>query len=77
MPKPTIRILCFGASLVEGFTQGGLRYTPYSTTMAQILQEELPGLEVVVDVDGKSAQTVVLHYGGRLERRFESEFFIT
>jgi hypothetical protein len=65
-----LRILCFGASLVEGFTQSGMKYTPYSTSMVRKLKEEFPAAELQADVDGKSGQMVVLHFKNRMKKRF-------
>lgn len=67
------RILCFGASLVEGFTQGGRKYTPYSISMAKKLKEKLPHTQFKIDVDGKSGDTVTFDYRSRMERRFSGE----
>ncbi|KAG9238696.1 SGNH hydrolase-type esterase domain-containing protein [Amylocarpus encephaloides] len=54
MPKKEIRILCFGASLTEGYLQYGLYYKPYSTTMKSILEERLGA--VSVETKGKSGE---------------------
>lgn len=42
MPRKTLRILCFGDSLTQGFHGFGTGESPYSTQLAQRLQEVLP-----------------------------------
>jgi hypothetical protein len=63
-----LRILCFGASLVEGFTQYGLKYTPYSISMSKKLLEKWPQMKLDVDVNGVSGDMVTGGYRGRMER---------
>lgn len=65
-----LRILCFGASLVEGFTQYGLRYTPYSVSMSTKLKQKWSETELKVDVGAKSGDMVTDGYRVRMERRF-------
>lgn len=66
-----LRILCFGASLVEGFTQSGLRYTPYSVSMSRKLKRKWPEMKLDVDVNGMSGDMVTGGYRGRMERACE------
>jgi hypothetical protein len=68
-----LRIFCFGASLVEGFTQYGLKFTPYSISMSKKLAEKLPQVELKIDVDGKSGDMVTGGYKERMKRRFPGE----
>ena len=42
MPRKTLRILCFGDSLTQGFHGFGMGESPYSTQLAQRLREILP-----------------------------------
>lgn len=42
MPRKTLRILCFGDSLTQGFHSFGMGESPYSTQLAQRLREALP-----------------------------------
>ncbi len=42
MPRKTLRILCFGDSLTQGFHSFGMGESPYSTQLAQRLREILP-----------------------------------
>lgn len=65
-----LRILCFGASLVEGFTQGGSRYTPYSVSMCKALAQKLPQVQLKADVHGQSGAMVTNGYQRRMERVF-------
>jgi hypothetical protein len=69
-----LRILCFGASLVEGFTQGGFRYTPYSISMSRKLREKWPQMKLDVDVNGMSGDMVTGGYKARMERACEFGF---
>lgn len=64
-----VRILCFGASLVEGHTDSGMRYTPYSTWLLKALQEHYPGREFDMVTDGVSGDMVTGGYKGRMRRR--------
>ena len=68
MAHPTpIRILCFGASITAGWTQLGLRYHPYATTLTAHLQAAHPEQRFSVQVDGLPGDTVVQgQYGPRL-----------
>ena len=68
-----LRILCFGASLVEGFTDGGFKYTPYSVSMAKKLVQKFPQLELKIDVEGKSGDMVTGGYKRRMEQMFLGE----
>jgi hypothetical protein len=68
-----LSILCFGASLVEGFTQSGLKYTPYSVSMSKKLMQKFPQLRVKITVEGRSGDMVTVGYKGRMERMFSGE----
>jgi hypothetical protein len=67
--KP-LRILCFGDSLTEGYTNNGLNYIPYSDTLLQKLQSA-PSLtskyDITVDTDGMSGDQVTGSFRGRME----------
>jgi hypothetical protein len=52
----------------------GRRYTPYSVSMAKKLKEKLPNVQLRIDVDGKSGQTVTLHYRSRMEKNFSGQW---
>jgi hypothetical protein len=62
---PPLSILCFGASLVEGYTSSGATYSPYSITLSRLLKERFPGRQITVETDGKSGDLVT---GGFAER---------
>ena len=66
-----LRILCFGASLVEGYTQYGLKYTPFSTSMSTKLQQKWPDVKLDVDVNGVSGDMVTGGYRASMERACE------
>lgn len=42
MPRKTLRILCFGDSLTQGFYSFGMGENPYSARLAERLQAVLP-----------------------------------
>lgn len=42
MPRKTLRVLCFGDSLTQGFHSFGMGESPYSTRLAERLREVLP-----------------------------------
>jgi len=58
MPPANLCILNFGASLVRGHTDYGLRATPYATWMKERLEARWPGTELDVVVDGVSGDMV-------------------
>jgi lysophospholipase L1-like esterase len=62
-----LRILCFGASLVEGYTQRGSRYTPYATPMRRKLEKQFPDIELHVMVDGMSGDKVTEGFKVRMK----------
>jgi hypothetical protein len=63
---PPLSILCFGASLVEGYTSSGATYSPYSITLSQLLKERFPGRQITVETDGKSGDLVTGGFAGRM-----------
>jgi hypothetical protein len=66
--KKPLRILCFGDSLTEGYTQHGLHYTPYSNTLLDKLRSNLSlstRYNISIDTDGMSGDQVT---GGFLTR---------
>jgi len=68
MAKPqSLRILCFGASLVRGHTENGTKATPYATWMKKKLEGH-GSKEVQADVDGVSGDMVTRGgYKSRME----------
>jgi hypothetical protein len=69
---PPLRILCFGASLVEGHTARGTRFTPYSARLREILKEI--NADVEVETDGKSGDLLTSGFEERMAARCESTF---
>jgi lysophospholipase L1-like esterase len=61
--KPELRVLCFGDSLTEGYSQFGLVMTPYSETLKTELDVKFwAGKEkrkVKVATDGESGDRVI------------------
>ncbi|CAF9927592.1 hypothetical protein IMSHALPRED_007247 [Imshaugia aleurites] len=53
------RILCFGASITTGWSQLGLRYYPYASTLEARLKEALPNRHFSIQVDGLPGDTVI------------------
>ncbi len=69
--KKPLRILCFGDSLTEGYTQYGLNFTPYSDTLLDKLRSNLSistRYNISIDTDGMSGDQVT---GGFLTRMKE------
>lgn len=65
-PSPPLSIICFGASLVEGYTESGARFTPYARWLNAALQTRYPGREIVVATHGISGDMVTETYEGRM-----------
>jgi lysophospholipase L1-like esterase len=66
--KTPLRILCFGDSLTEGYTQHGLNFAPYSETLLDKLRSNLSlstRYNISIDTDGMSGDQVT---GGFLTR---------
>jgi lysophospholipase L1-like esterase len=64
----SINILCFGDSLTEGYTNGGISFTPYAKSMKSWLESAWPSTKINVDIDGSSGDMVDEHYGLFLTR---------
>ncbi|CZT02798.1 related to esterase [Rhynchosporium graminicola] len=72
LPKP-LRVLCFGASLVEGYSSYGMRMTPYSKTMKRVLAAEIGyEFEFEVETNGVSGQQVTSGFRKRMEDLYSS-----
>lgn len=54
----SVKILCFGDSLTEGYSQWVMSMTPYADTMEERLQATWPSAKIIVDVDGMSGDRV-------------------
>ena len=67
---PTLRILCFGASITAGFHMFGLAYHPYSQKLKSSLQQSFPQTELDLTVDAISGDVVL---GGHYIRRLEAQ----
>ena len=70
--KKQLRILCFGDSLTEGYTQHGTLFTPYSETLLSTLKSNLPlasKYNIAIDTDGMSGDLVTGSFLGRMEER--------
>jgi lysophospholipase L1-like esterase len=67
-----LRILAFGNSLTEGFTDFGTRFHPYAIALQKKLSSLLPELEITVDVDGRSGDRVLSKLGGVFLERLQS-----
>lgn len=73
--EPPLSILCFGASLVEGYTSSGAAYTPYSHALTRLLKEWFPGRAIDAKTDGKSGDLVTAGFEGRMKDRCKSNRF--
>jgi lysophospholipase L1-like esterase len=70
--KKPLRILCFGDSLTEGYTQHGLHYHPYSDTLLDKLRADLSlstRYNISVDTDGMSGDQVTGGFRRRMQDR--------
>jgi lysophospholipase L1-like esterase len=67
-----IRILAFGNSLTEGYTDFGTRFHPYAISLEKKLSSLSPGLNVTVDVNGQSGDRVLPELGGIFLERLQS-----
>jgi len=53
----TLRILCFGDSLTEGFTDRGMRFEPYSAYMKAMLEKQgIGNMKIEVVTEGQSGE---------------------
>jgi hypothetical protein len=64
----TIKIVCFGASMVEGYSSYGTVFTPYGNYMKKRLDSALSSTKVTVDIQGQSGDQVDESYGGYIDR---------
>lgn len=65
-----LNILCFGDSLTAGYSQYGMRFTPYSQWLKAKLDVELEGVyEVNAATDGVSGELVTRGFRTRMERQ--------
>jgi lysophospholipase L1-like esterase len=67
-----IRILAFGNSLTEGYTDFGTRYHPYAIALEKKLSSLSPSLKVTVSVEGQSGDRVLRGLGGIFLQRLQS-----
>ncbi|MCJ1369236.1 hypothetical protein MMC20_000446 [Loxospora ochrophaea] len=66
-----LKILAFGDSLTEGYTDFGLTFHPYAPALKQKLLSLLPRWKVAVDVNGQSGDTVLSSLGGSFLQRLQ------
>lgn len=64
-----LRILAFGDSLTEGYTDFGTRFHPYGKIMRTKLAELLPNVKVSVDIEGQSGDCVLSSLDGDFQHR--------
>lgn len=66
--KETLSILVFGDSLTEGYTQWGLRFTPYSDFLLPYLQSHLgASYEITIRTEGVSGDLITSDFEERME----------
>ncbi len=66
-----LRILAFGDSLAEGYTDFGMLMHPYGPALHSKLTDLLPdfGSKITIDVEGQSGDCVLNSLGGEFEDR--------
>ncbi|KAE9382177.1 SGNH hydrolase [Stipitochalara longipes BDJ] len=72
--KEPLRILCFGDSLTEGYTQHGSLFSPYSATLLHVLKSNIARstkYNIAVDTDGMSGDLVTGSFLGRMKDRYD------
>jgi len=67
-----MRILTFGASLTEGYTDFGMTFHPYGKSLKKKLSALHPNLKITVDVNGRSGDCVLASLGGNFLNRLQS-----
>jgi lysophospholipase L1-like esterase len=66
-----LRILAFGAPLVEGYTNYGRTFHPFSTALQRQLSALCPAQNIFVDVNGQSGDSVLETLGGTYLQRLQ------
>eukprot|EP01137_Pigoraptor_chileana_P003748 Opistho-2@44412 len=67
MASRIVRILCFGDSLTEGFTRGGMKMKPYSRVLKSLLDATAPaGWSFEVENKGRSGEAAIEEMERRL-----------
>ena len=56
---PSLRILCFGASITAGLYRFGLAHHPYAIRLEARLKQGLPSTKIDIDVDAVSGDRVI------------------
>jgi lysophospholipase L1-like esterase len=67
-----IRVLAFGDSLTEGYTDFGMRFHPYAIALEKKLSSLMPELNITVDINGKSGDLVLSERDGDFMQRLQS-----
>jgi lysophospholipase L1-like esterase len=67
-----LRVLAFGNSLTEGYTDFGTLFHPYAIALKKKLSSLRPDLNVIVDINGQSGDVVVSKLHGRFLQRLQS-----
>ena len=69
---PSLRILCFGASITAGFYRFGLCHHPYALRLEERLKQAFPSTKIDLDIDALSGDTVKGgQYISRLQPRLQ------
>lgn len=72
-----LNILCFGASLVAGYTSSGRLFTPFSKTLKSILHQHFgDSKDIITTTDGLSGQRVVSGFRERMAEHCEFTFLV-
>lgn len=64
-----LRILAFGNSLTEGYTDFGMRFHPYGNALKSKLSALAPDLTISVDINGQSGDCVLDSLRGNFKNR--------
>ncbi|KAF8060539.1 hypothetical protein HT031_004716 [Scenedesmus sp. PABB004] len=71
-PRSVFRVLAFGDSLTEGFTDGGNAFHPYAKRLGDRLYPEMPkGWHLEIEEQGESGERVLLGMRHRLQRTLD------
>lgn len=70
--RKVYRLLAFGDSLTEGFTEGGNAFHPYAKRLGDVIYKQLPqDWHLQIEEQGESGERVLLGMNHRLQRTLD------